>query len=246
MLRLTEHVGGIGGGSLAEQYVPSGIAALIVAAIPLWVVLINAIRPGGARPTWQTTAGVIVGATGMFILIDPLKSPGQQPGYNLVGIGILLGSGLLWAIGSIYSHGADLPKSPLLGSGMELLAGGVGSLIVGLAMGEGHRLDISAISLRSLAGLGYLIVVGSLIGFVCYTWLLRAAPTQMVMTYAYVNPLVAVLAGSWLAQETMTTGVLIAIPLILSAVGLTQLRLPGKRIAERAMVVIGEGAGERS
>ena len=237
-------VGGIGGVSLAEQTVPSGIAALIISATPLWIVVIDALRPGGNRPTWQTTTGVVVGLAGMFILIDPLKSSGQQPGPNLLGTGILLLSSLMWAIGSIYSHGADLPKSPLLGTGMELLAGGVGSFIVGLVMGEGRRLDLAAISLRSLAGLGYLIVVGSLIAFVCYTWLLRVAPTQLVVTYAYVNPLVAVLLGSWLAQEALTPGVVIATPLILSAVGLIHLRQAEKRVVERASIVIGEGAGE--
>jgi len=164
--------------SLAEKYLPSGIAALIVATIPLWIVLIDAIRPGGARPTWLTSGGVLAGLAGIFILIDPLRSTGNQPGINLLGAGIVLMASLSWAIGSIYSHKADLPKSPLLGTGMELLAGSAGSFLLGLIMGEGGQLDINAITLQSLAGLGYLIVVGSLIGFVCYTWLLRVAPTN--------------------------------------------------------------------
>ena len=165
-------VGGIGGVSLAEKYVPSGIAALIVAATPLWVVLISALQPGGDRPTWRSMAGVMIGIIGIFILVDPVKSTGPQAGNNLLGIALILLATLFWSIGSIYSHKAQLPASPLLGTGMELLAGAAGSYMIGLLMGETRQLDIAAISLRSVSGLAYLILVGSLIGFVCYTWLL--------------------------------------------------------------------------
>ena len=217
-------VGGIGGVSLAEKYVPSGITALIVAATPLWIVIIDAIRRGGKRPTRLTMAGVLVGLAGIVILVDPFRSSGPQAGISILGVAIVLIAALSWAIGSIYGRGAELPKSPLLGSGMELLAGSAGSFLVGLLIGEGRQLDVSAISIRSLAGLGYLIIVGSLVGFVCYTWLLRVAPTTQVVTYAYVNPLVAIILGSWLAHETLTPMVIIAIPLILSAVGMIHQR----------------------
>jgi drug/metabolite transporter (DMT)-like permease len=217
-------VGGIGGVSWAEQYVPSGIAALIIAATPLWVVLIDTIRAHGQRPTWLTGAGVLVGLAGILILIDPLKPSDQVRGSSLAGIAILLLAGFLWAVGSSYSHSAELPKSALLSTGMELLAGAAGSFLLGLATGELKQLNPAAITLSSIAGLGYLIVIGSLVGFVCYTWLLRNAPTPLVVTYAYVNPLVAVLLGSFLAQEVLTPRVLIAMPIILSAVLLIQKR----------------------
>jgi len=170
-------VGGIGGVTWAEQYVPSGIAALIIAATPLWIVLIEALRPGGNRPNRLTTIGVLIGLAGISILIDPVKISGQQHGYNLLGVVVLLLAALSWSIGSIYSRGANLPKSDLLGSGIELLAGSAGSFLLGLVTGEGGRLNLATVTLRSAAGLAYLIVVGSLVGFVCYTWLLRVAPT---------------------------------------------------------------------
>jgi drug/metabolite transporter (DMT)-like permease len=124
-------VGGIGGVSLAEQYIPSGIAALVVASTPLWVVLIETFRPGGSRPTWQSISGVIIGMIGIFILVNPGSVSGHQTGYNLLGIVAVLLAALSWSIGSIYSHDAQLPSSPLLGTGMELLAGAGGSFIVG-------------------------------------------------------------------------------------------------------------------
>ena len=237
-------VGGIGGVSLAEEYVPSGITALIVAATPLWIVIIDAIRRGGKRPTRLTIAGVLVGLVGILILVDPFRSTGSQPGISILGVAIVLIAALSWAIGSIYGRSAELPKSPLLGSGMELLAGSAGSFLVGLLMGEGRQLDVSAISLRSLAGLGYLIIVGSLVGYVCYTWLLRVAPTTQVVTYAYVNPLVAIILGSLLAHEALTPMVMIAIPLILSAVGMIHQREAKEKIVVNAPAAVRVRVGE--
>jgi drug/metabolite transporter (DMT)-like permease len=237
-------VGGIGGVTLAERYIPSGIAALVVAATPLWIVLIEAIRPGGSRPTWQSIAGVLLGMAGIVILVDPGTASAHQPGYSLFGILIVLLAALSWSVGSIYCHQVNQPDSPLLGAGMELLAGAAGSYLIGLLMGESRQLDYSAISLRSLSGLGYLIVVGSLIGFVCYTWLLRVAPTQLVVTYAYVNPLVAVLLGSLIAGEALTPRVLIASPLILAAVALIQLRQQKKVPESKPALAVHAPAGE--
>jgi len=237
-------VGGIGGVTLAERYVPSGIAALIIAATPLWVVFIDAFRRGGHRPSWPTIAGVVVGLAGIVILVDPFRSSWQKPDINLIGVALLLLAGLAWAIGSVYSKSADLPRSPLLGTGMELLAGSAGSFVTGLVMGEGRQLDLAAISIRSLAGLGYLTVVGSLIAFVCYTWLLRVAPTNLVMTYAYVNPVVAIILGSLLAHEALSTSIIIAIPLILSAVGLIHRKEPKEKPVIRPAVAVKAAVGE--
>jgi drug/metabolite transporter (DMT)-like permease len=234
----------IGSFMLAEKYVPSGIAALIVAATPLWVVLIEAIRPGGHRPTWLTMAGVLVGLAGIFILIDPFRTSGLETGISLAGASMVLLAALCWSIGSIYNRSADLPQSSLLGSGMELLAGSAGSFLVGLILGEGHQLNLAGISLRSLAGLGYLIVIGSLVAYVCYTWLLRVAPTNLVVTYTYVNPLVAIILGSLLAQETMNVRVLFAIPLIISAVGLIHMREAKEKPVPRTTMAVHASAGE--
>ena len=211
-------VGGIGGVTWAEQHVDSGFAALLVAALPLWMALVEAVWPGGKRPTWQTMLGVLVGMAGIFILVGPSHNTGGPSGFELSGIIALMLASLSWAIGSVYSRGADLPKSALMGTGIEMLAGSAGLFLLGTLTGEWSRLDFAAVSLRSLGGLAYLIVVGSLIGFVAYTWLLRVAPTPMVMTYAYVNPLVAVIVGSLVAQEALTWGVLFATPLILCSI----------------------------
>jgi drug/metabolite transporter (DMT)-like permease len=237
-------VGGIGGVSWAEQYVPSGITALIIAATPLWVVMIEAIRRGGSRPTWLTTTGVVIGLAGISILIDPVGTAGHPQGYNILGVAAVLLAALSWAVGSIYSQGANLPNSAMLGSGMELLAGGAGSFILGLVTGEAGRLNLSAITLSSVEGLVYLIVFGSLVGFVCYSWLLRVAPMTLVVTYAYINPLVAVILGSLLAKEVLTLKVLFATPVILSAVVLIHAKQSEKRPQEKARVVMQEPAGE--
>ncbi len=215
-------VGGNGGITWAEQHVPSGITALIVAAMPLWVALLDALRPGGKRPTWQTAAGVLMGLAGIIILVGPAEFNGGQAGANLIGISAILLAALSWAIGSIYGRGADLPKSALQSAGMEMLTASAELFLVGLVTGETSRLNLAAISLSSLAGLVYLIVVGSLIGYVAYAWLLKSAPTSLVVTYAYVNPLVAVLLGSLLASEVLSARVFIAAPLIIAAVALTQ------------------------
>jgi drug/metabolite transporter (DMT)-like permease len=237
-------VGGIGGVSLAEKSVPSGITALLVAATPLWVTLIEALRPNGNRPSWQSLAGVLLGMVGIFILVDPFASTAGRTSYSLVGFAMVLLAVLSWAIGSIYSHSAELPKSPLMGSGMELLAGAAGSYVVGLLLGESRQLNFTAISWQSLAGLGYLVVVGSLIGFVAYTWLLRVAPVSQVVTYTYVNPLVAVVVGSLVAGEMLSTSVVIAIPIIIVSLILVNLAQSKPKIARSEPVGLHVSAGD--
>jgi len=213
-------LGGNGLVTWAEQSVPSGITALLVGSAPLWMVLIDALRPGGLRPNGQTLLGVLIGFGGILILIDPLRlgSNGQvlDPG----GVAVLLLAGLLWAVGSLYSRQARLPASPLLGTSMEMLAGAAGLLVMGALTGEWTRVDLAGISTRSLLGLVYLITFGSLVGFAAYTWLLRVAPTPLVSTYAYVNPLIAIFLGSLLGQEPLTARVLISALIIVSSVAL--------------------------
>jgi drug/metabolite transporter (DMT)-like permease len=138
----------------------------------------------------------------------------------------------IWAVGSLYSRGARLPASPLLGTGMEMLAGGFGLLILGTLTGEWSQLDLAAIAPRSWWGLLYLIVIGSWVGFAAYTWLLRVAPTSLVSTYAYVNPLVAIAMGSWLAAEPVTLRVLVAAAIIIGSVALITLTLPATQRAK--------------
>lgn len=213
-------MGGNGGVVWAEQRVVSGVAALLVGSSPLWMVLIDALRPGGRRPSWQTVAGVAVGFGGIALLIGPAEFGGGGQGIDPWGIGALLIGGFLWAAGSLAGRDLKLPASPLLGTGMEMLAGGAGLILLGTLTGEWGKLHLAAISLPSLLGLGYLIVFGSLVGFASYTWLLKAAPLALVSTYAYVNPLIAVFIGNLFLQEPLNARVLLATLIIVSAVGL--------------------------
>lgn len=212
-------LGGNGAVSWAEQSVPSGVTALLVGGAPLWMVLIDAARPGGHRPNLQTLAGVLIGFGGIAILIGPDQWQGEQS-MDLAGVLALLVGTVFWAIGSLYNRSARLPASPLLGTGMEMLAGGAGNFLVGTLTGEWSRLNLASITVESLLGLGYLVFFGSLVGFAAYTWLLRAAPTPLVSTYAYVNPLIAILLGSLIAKETLSLRIMLAALVILGAVGL--------------------------
>jgi len=225
-------VGGNGSVVWAEQRVPSGIAALMVGSAPLWMVLIDAFSPFAAlrtsaarrtvnaKPAWQTYLGVALGFSGIVVLIGPSILSGNSQEMDLIGIAALVLAAFLWATGSLYSREARLPASPLLGTGMEMLVGGAGLLILGTFSGEWGRLNLPAVSSASLLSLGYLIVFGSLVGYAAYTWLLRSAPTPLVSTYAYVNPLIAIFIGNLLASEPLTAHILISTAIILGAVAL--------------------------
>ena len=202
----------------AEQYIPSGITALIVGTAPVFMVLIDTLRPGGQRPGFKRALGILIGFLGIVILINPSGMAQSPERWVMIGLGALFLATFFWALGSLYSRSARLPGSPLLGTGMEMLVGGGCLLVIATLTGEWSRLDFASISARSLYGLLYLIVFGALIGFVAYTWLLRAAPTPLVSTYAYVNPLIAVLLGSWLAGETLNLRILLAALVIVSSV----------------------------
>ena len=212
----------------AEQHVASSIAALLIGATPLWMALIDALRPGGQKPGVQTIFGIIIGFCGMALLINPAQATGGKGGVDLLGAVVLLGAALSWSAGSLYSRKATLPASPLLGTSMEMLVGGAALLLLSILTGELGRLKIAAISSASLLGLGYLIVFGSWMGFAAYTWLLRVAPTPLVATYAYVNPVVAVVLGFLLADEPLTARSILATVIIVGAVVLTTRRSPAK------------------
>jgi drug/metabolite transporter (DMT)-like permease len=214
-------VGGNGGVVWAEQYVASGVAALLIGAAPLWMVLIEFLNPQGRRPSRWAILGVILGFVGIAVLIGPSQLTGSEGEVNIIGAGVLIFSSLFWATGSLYSRHATLPSSPLLGTAMEMLGGGAGLLLLSVLTGEFNRLDLTHVSARSLGGMAYLIVFGSWIGLTSYTWLLRVAPTPLVFTYAYVNPVVAVLLGHLLAAEPLTLQIIIAATIVIGSVALT-------------------------
>ena len=219
-------VGGNGGVMWAEQRVPSGIAALMIASVPLWMVLLDSLRPGGRRPNSLVIVGVLAGFAGILILIGPSQLIGIEGQVDLLGAFVLLLAAFFWAVGSLYNRGAKLPASLLLGTGMEMLVGSLGLFLLGTVTGEWSQLDFASVSTRSWLGFAYLVVFGSWVGFASYIWLLRVAPTMLVSTYAYVNPLVAILLGSLLAGEQLTTRVLLAAIFILGSVVVITLKQP--------------------
>ncbi len=211
-------MGGNGVVSWAERRVVSGIAALMVGSAPLWMVLIDALRPGGKRPGWQTLLGVVIGFGGIVLLVGPGELAGSRQSFDTLGVLALTLAAFFWAVGSLYSRNAPLPASPLLGTGMEMLAGGACLVVLGTLTGEWRQFNLAAISTASLLGLLYLVVFGAWVGFASYTWLLRNAPTPLVSTYAYVNPLIAIFIGNLLAREPLTPRILISALIIISAV----------------------------
>jgi len=191
-------LGGNGGVTLAERAdLPSGLTALLVAAVPLWVVLLRAAARD--RPSPRTVVGVALGLVGLAVLL----LPGARPeGVALGAVVTVLGSSVLWACGSVLASRADLPADGLLTTVLEMLAGGAGLVAAGLLRGE--VLDPAAVERSSVVALGYLVVFGSLVAFTAYSWLLGNAPISWVATYAYVNPVVAVGLGALFVGEQVT------------------------------------------
>jgi drug/metabolite transporter (DMT)-like permease len=210
-------LGGNGGVTWAEQRIPSGLTALLVATVPLWVVLLEGIRPGGGRPSGRVVAGLGLGLGGVALLIGPGNLIGGQA-VDLFGTTVVLLAALAWASGSLYSRQAQLPAAPLQGVALEMLAGGTWLLLAGGVTGEGARLDLSGASLSSLLALGYLTVLGSIVAFSAYLWLLRVSTPARASTYAFVNPVIAVFLGWALADEPLTAQTLLAAAVIVAAV----------------------------
>ncbi len=211
-------LGGNGLVSWAEQTIPSGIAALVIGSIPMFLVVAEALRPGGVKPNGRTLFGLLIGFGGIFLLVGPSEITGGGIDLQPLGVTALLTACLLWAAGSIYSKSADLPKSTLVATGAEMLMGSLGLFVVSAATGELAGWDVASVSAKSAGGVVYLIFVGSLIGFVSYGWLLQNAPISLVATYAYVNPIVAVLLGNWLAAEPLESRIGLAAAIIVGSV----------------------------
>lgn len=208
---------GNGGVVWAEQTVPSGLTALLVAMVPLWMVLLDWLRPGGSRPAGMVLVGVAVGFAGMAVLVGP----GQLAGgghMSLVGIAAAGLAALSWAAGSLYGRRAPLPASPLLATSLEMLVGGALLFLAGIPAGEWANLHLTHVSALSLLSLGYLIVGGSLVAFTAYVWLLRVSTPARASTYAYVNPLVAVVLGWAFGGEALGPRTLAATAIIVAAV----------------------------
>lgn len=211
-------LGGNGLVAWAEQSVPSGIAALMISTSPFWLVLFESMRSGGSKPTWQAILGLIIGFGGVFLLIGPAEITGGEGSFDTFGVILLLLAPLFWSMGSIYARGADLPKSTLLSTGMEMLMGALSLFVVSAVKGEFSAFSLADVSARSWWGLLYLITFGSLVGFVSYGWLLQNAPVSLTSTYAYVNPVVAVLLGWLFANEELNARIALASAIIIGSV----------------------------
>ncbi|HEV3475611.1 MAG TPA: EamA family transporter [Actinomycetota bacterium] len=208
-------LGGNGLVMVAEQDVPAGLAALLVASVPLWVAVLRWLFEDGVDR--GTLFGVILGFLGVALLVVPGRT---STGVALGGMALLVLASLSWASGSFLSRRMRLPKDPFTSTTWQMLLGGVALGAAGLIGGEGSGLDVAAFSAASIGGLAYLVIAGSLVGFTAYTWLLHNAPISKVSTYAYVNPVVAIFLGWLLLSETLTLGILVAAAVILAAVAL--------------------------
>ncbi|SEG89788.1 Threonine/homoserine efflux transporter RhtA [Thermomonospora echinospora] len=205
--------GGNGMVAVAQQHISSGLAALLVAAVPLWLVMLRTL--GGDRPPTATLAGVVTGFAGVALL--SVLSGGEASG-SVLGMAVVLFASLSWAVGSFLAGRLAMPGSSFTASVYEMAAGGLALLAIGF--GRGERVDLTAVSGRSWLALGYLVVFGSLLAFTSYAWLLGNAPLSIVGTYAYVNPAVAVLLGALVLGEAVTWGMLAGGAFIVLGVGI--------------------------
>lgn len=231
-------LGGNGGVVWAEQWIESGTAALIVTTVPFWMVLLDWLRPGGRPPRLLVWVGILVGFGGVALL---LGRPEPGPNY-LAGALVLVLASVAWAIGSLYTRASALP-APLLATAMQMLAGGALLLLAGVLTGEVSRVDPATFSARSLLALGYLIVFGSLIGYSAYVWLLRVTTPSLASTYAFVNPVIAVILGWLLAGEAMNARVAVATAVIAGSVALITLGSPARPKSGGATTAAGSGRG---
>jgi drug/metabolite transporter (DMT)-like permease len=212
---------GNGGVVYAERFIPSSLTALLVATEPFWIVLLSWLWLKGSRPTRKAALGLILGFVGVAVLIT---GQGAAPAAESLGPGQLwttlavMAAALSWAAGSIYGLRSPVPSSALLAAGMQMLAGGVALLVVSVFAGEWSTFSFNQVSANSWYGLGYLIVFGSLIGFTAYSWLLKNAEPTMVATYAYVNPVIAVILGWLIAGESMTMQMLMGAAVVVGSV----------------------------
>lgn len=203
--------GGNGLVTVAEQDVPSGLAALLIASEPLWIVLLRA--SGGDRPAPATLGGVALGFVGVGILLLPGGRPEDVPiGMTLL---VLLAS-LSWALGSFVQSRVEVPRDPLTSTAYSLFFGGLVLAVCGF--GAGEAIDLAAFSAKSVVAFFYLVLVGSIVAFTAYSWLLKNAPISQVSTYAYVNPVIAVLLGAVFLSESVEVATLAGMALVIASV----------------------------
>ena len=219
----------LGGNGLvvwAEQTVTSGLAALLVALTPVWFALLEWLRPGGTRPAASTIVGMLVGFVGVAMLVTGHSAVGGTVIQDPWGVVLLIVAGLCWAAGSLWSRYHVKPESPWMNSAVQMMCGGGVLLVSSFIRGEPGRFQWAQVAARSWVAFFYLVVFGSLIAFSAYVWLLKVSTPARLATYAYVNPLIAVLLGSWILGEPLGWRTGIAAAVILAGVVVTTV---GKR-----------------
>jgi drug/metabolite transporter (DMT)-like permease len=210
-------LGGNASVAWAEQRIPSGLAAVLIGVVPIWMVGIEWAR-SGSRPAKRVIGGLMLGVIGVGLLVSP--QAGSRSEVDLLGAAIVVLASASWAWGSVFSKSAPLPSSPFLATSMEMLSGGIIILAVAAVAGQFHDFHPAAISGPAAAAWLFLVVFGSLIAFTAYIWLLRVTSIAKVGTYAYVNPIVAVLLGWAVLGEPVTLRTIIATLVILLGVAL--------------------------
>lgn len=233
--------GGMGLVAWGEQTIPSSIAALLIALLPAWLVILGRVFVG-ERVSRTVGIGIAIGLVGVAILAGPWETTG---GLDPIGVAALLGSPILWATGSVFSaHRAVEPSDPVRAIAIQMLAGGAVLAILSVPTGDLARFDVAAVSRDSMIALAYLALIGSVVGFSCYIWLLRHAPLARIGTYAYVNPVVAIILGAVLAGEAVTMRTGVAAAVIIFAVALI-VTARGRSQAEQAAVASATRPGKR-
>lgn len=231
-------LGGNGGVMWAQMHgMPSGLTALLVSTVPLWVVLLEWLSPRSlnpGRPARPVILGVLGGLVGVMLLVGPANLSGE--GVFFWGAMALMAGSLSWAYGSTLARRLEQPSSPTLGTALQMVAGGMFLLIAGVVYGEVPGIDLEAVTLKSTISFGYLVVVGSVVAFSAYVFLIKEVPVAKVSTYAYVNPVVALVLGWLLAGEELATRTLVAAAVILvSVVLITTYRQPGRPLLRRGL-----------
>ena len=213
-------LGGNASVAWAEQRVPSGLAAVLIGVVPIWMVGMEWAR-GGSRPAKRVIGGLILGIIGVVLLVS--HQPGSRSEVDLLGAAVLVLASASWAWGSVTSKSAPLPPSPFLATSMEMISGGVIILLVAVLAGQLHGFSLAAVSGRAAAAWLFLVVFGSLVAFTAYIWLLGMTSIAKAGTYAYVNPVVAVLLGWAILDEPITMRTVLATLIILFGVALVNL-----------------------
>ena len=218
-----------GGVVIASKYIDSNLVALLVALMPCWMVIIDRIMGNTKRTGWLTISGLFLGLSGLMILFNPFQAVTSDNNFNFLAGGMVVFCSFCWAIGSIYIRQAKLPESRSISASMQMISGGVMLLIAGPLGGELNNLDFAAFSAESIWAFIYLVTIGSIVAFTAFNWLLKATTSAKAGTYAYVNPVVAMILGSVIGGEVITANGIISALIIISGVVLISLEANFKK-----------------